>query len=531
MTRLPGIALALVIGTFAIYGHVADHELLHWDDDLYIFDSADLEGGLGLGALRRAFTEPYQMAWMPVTKLSLLANHALHGVAPAGYLLGNVALHALAAVLLLFALAKLTGDLLPSAFVAAVFAFHPLHVESVAWASERKDVLAGVFWMATLLAYARFVDRPRSVGRYAWVVVPFALGLMSKAMLVTLPCVLLLLDFWPLGRLRSAGVGRVLLEKVPLLALAAAVSVLTLMIQDSAGAVAGGQLPLGIRLTNAVHSYLAYLGDAFWPTDLVVFHSYGEASLSVVGAVVGAGILLVFSGGILVLARSQGYLATGWLWYLGTLVPVIGIVQVGMQARADRYMYLPLVGLSIAVAWGVRDLWRRLDGNPRVLTGAGVVCAVLLGVAAWVQVGHWRDTETLFRRAIAVEEGNFVAHRILGDEYLRRGAIERAALHYRASLHIKGDSVLTHSRLAAALARLGRAEDAVVNLEIAAGLDPGSLRRTLDLARGLVAAGRSEEARGLAEDALRTAQDRGDVAMATAFAELLGSLGDSDQSR
>jgi tetratricopeptide (TPR) repeat protein len=189
------------------------------------------------------------------------------------------------------------------------------------------------------------------------------------------------------------------------------------------------------------------------------------------------------------------------------------------------------VGLSIAVAWGVRDLWRRLDGNPRVLTGAGVVCAVLLGVGAWVQVGHWRDTETLFRRAIAVEEGNFVAHRILGDEYLRRGAIERAALHYRASLHIKGDSVLTHSRLAAALARLGRAEDAVVNLEIAAGLDPGSLRRTLDLARGLVAAGRSEEARGLAEDALRTAQDRGDVAMATAFAELLGSLGDSDQSR
>jgi hypothetical protein len=384
--------------------------------------------------------------------------------------------------------------------------------------------------MATLLAYARFVERPRSVGRYAWVVLPFALGLMSKAMLVTLPCVLLLLDFWPLGRVRFEGARRLLLEKVPLFALAAAASALTLIIQDTSGAVVGSQLPLGLRLANAVHSYLAYLGDAFWPTDLVALHSYGAASFSVVSAVVGALILLLFTAATLVFARSQGYLVTGWLWFLGTLVPVIGIVQVGMQARADRYMYIPLVGIGVAVAWGARDLWRRLDGNPRILAGVGVVSALCLGVAAWVQVGHWRDTETLFQHAVAAVEGNFVAHRVLGDEYLRRGAIDRAEQHYRASLQIKGDSARAHTGLATALSRLGRASDAVVNLEIAVRLDPASLERKLDLARGLAAAGRSPEARALADDAQREAQARGDAALAAAFAELLGLLGDPDQS-
>jgi hypothetical protein len=306
--------------------------------------------------------------------------------------------------------------------------------------------------------------------------------------------------------------------------------VLTLMIQDTAGAIVGGQLPLGLRLGNAVHSYLAYLGDAFWPTGLVAFHPYGEASSSVVGAGVGAVVLLLFTAGVLVLARPRGYLATGWLWFLGTLVPVIGIVQVGMQARADRYMYIPLVGLSIAVTWGARDLWQRLDGNPRVLAGAGVVCAIAFGTASLVQVGHWRDTEALFQHAVTAVEGNFVAHRLLGDEYLRRGELERAELHYRASLQIKGDSALAHAGLAGALARLGRAEDAVTNLEIAARLDVASLRRKLALARGLAAAGRSEEARALAEAALRTAQEHHDAAMAAALVELLATLGDPDQS-
>jgi hypothetical protein len=524
MLRLPLIALALVLGTFAIYAQVTRHELLYWDDDLYIFGSDDLAGDLGRDAVLRAFTEPYQMAWIPVTKLSLLANHALHGDRPAGYLLANVGLHALAAVLLLLALLRLTGELGPSAFVAAVFAFHPLHVESVAWASERKDVLAGVFWMATLLAYAGYAHQPRSAGRYALVLLCFVIGLLSKPMLVTLPCVLLLLDFWPLGRLRRGAVARPLLEKVPLLALSAAASAVALAIQRASGAVVGEKLALGARLVNAVHACLAYLGDAFWPAGLAAFYPHAAATFPVAAAWWGAVALAVLTAGALALARRRGYLATGWLWFLGTLTPVIGIVQVGMQGRADRYMYVPLVGLSIAFAWGVRDLWRRLGLDPRALAALSVAALLALAGAAWAQVDHWRDTEALFQHAVAVTDDNFVAHRKLGDEYARRGMWERAELHYRESLQIRGDSALAHAGLGHALLHLGRASDAVVNLEIAARLDPDSIPRELALAEALSAADRRGEAHAVAVEALALARARGDASMARALMAVLAPL-------
>jgi tetratricopeptide (TPR) repeat protein len=522
--RVSWIALALVALTFAIYAQVAGHELLYWDDDLYIFATPELADGLSLEGARRAFTEPYQMAWMPLTKLSLLANHTLHGTEPAGYLLGNVVLHAVGSVLLLLALRRLTGEVLPSAFVAAVFACHPLHVESVAWASERKDVLSAVFWMATLLAYARYAEPPLSATRYALMLLLFSLGLMSKATLVTLPCVLLLIDFWPLERWRATKASRLLLEKAPLFLLAAATSVITLAIQRESGAVVGEGLALGARLTNAVHSYLAYLGDAFWPSRLAVFHSYGRASFSLPGALAGGALLAVLTGLALRLAPSHGYLATGWLWFVGTLVPMIGIVQVGMQARADRYMYIPLVGLSIAVAWGARHVWSRLGWPPRALAALAVVCTLALGGAAWVQVGHWRNTETLFQHAVTVSGGNYVAHSKLGDEYVRLGALDRAELHYRASLQIKGDWLRGHAGLGSVLARLGRPAEAVVNLEIAARLEPDSLERKLYLAQALARAGRLEDARRVAEPALRLARERGDAAMARSLAALLADL-------
>ena len=360
------MALCLALLGMALYAPVRHHSFVDYDDDITIVENPNLRLPLDAGALRRAF-EPYETNWIPLTWLSLHLDYRLWGLRPAGTLLENAALHSLSAAILFLALAQLTGAVGRSAFVAALFAVHPLHVESVAWASERKDALSGVFWMLGLLAYAHYAARPTRL-RFALVFAALLLGLLAKPSLVSFPLVLWLLDVWPLGRLRRTPasdararreVRRAIVEKIPLLLLVLAASAITFSVQRARGAMTElGEYPLAYRLMNAAEAALAYVGDAFWPSGLSVFYPHPGLAISPWRAGACALALAALTAAALWVRRSRPYLAVGWLWYLGTLVPVIGIVQVGLQGRADRYTYIPLVGLGIAAAWGAVDLAR-----------------------------------------------------------------------------------------------------------------------------------------------------------------------------
>jgi len=426
------LATALVVATLAVYWPVRHHEFVDLDDYAGILWNPDLRVGSLTEAIRVAFTKPLLSIWVPLTMLSLELDRALYGEAPARYLLTNVALHVASALLLLHVLWRMTGSTGASAFVAGVFALHPLHVESVAWASERKDTLSALFFMLTWLAYLRYVERPVRV-RYALVVASLALGLLAKPMLVTLPFVLLLLDYWPLRRLDLGAVR----EKLPLLALVAAESLATYVVQGARGAMSYGMgLPLSLRVANAIDSTFIYLRQTFWPSDLAVFYAHPAASLDVARVAVAASVLLVLSAAAFALRRTQPWWLVGWLWYLGMLVPVIGLVQVGMQGRADRYTYLPMIGLSLAVAFGARH---------RVRSGAqrralAVAATVVLAVFAWLasaQVATWRNSFTLYERVIAVAPDSSYPHQRLGMVYAMQSDFGRAQQHFQRAIELE----------------------------------------------------------------------------------------------
>ncbi len=524
------IALALAAATLAVYQQVREHDFLHYDDDYYIVENPALREGLGAASLWRALTTPRLTNWIPVTSISYQIDYALYGLDARGYLLTNAALHTLAAALLFAALERLTGALWRSAFAAGVFALHPLHVESVAWASERKDVLSAVFFALTLLAWARYAERPGSRARLALAAVALALGLLAKPMLVTVPFALLLLDFWPLGRLRRGEVRRCLLEKLPLLALAAAAAAVTYLVQSGQGAMPGSPPPLATRAQNALHATAAYLGQTFWPTGLAVFYPYPASIGSAGQTAAELALVLGISAAALALARSRGYLLVGWLWYLGMLVPVSGLVQVGLQARADRYTYLPQVGIAIAVAWGACDLVARGPRSRRALAAFGALCLAALAAATHVQLGHWRDTRALFEHAAAVTVGNYLAYKVLGDEDARDGDPEAALRRYQQSLFLKPDYAETHLELARLHADEGRPEEAIRHYRSALrGGSPGDQRARIELAgqllevRSFAAARRELEIAVAAEP--RSAGLRADLAVAQlALGDLEGAL-------
>ena len=382
-----------------------------------------MRAGLTPESALRAFREPAEANWVPLTWISLQLGYELHGLAPSGFLLGNVALHALACVLLFLALLRLSAALWESAAIAALFALHPVHVESVAWAASRKDVLSGVFFMATLLAWARYVERV-SASRYLAVTFFFVCGLLSKPTLVTAPFVLWLLDFWPLQRLAGAAGPRavtrraagLLLEKLPLLALSAAASWVAYRVQESAGAVgAGAQIPFAWRWTNALDAVRIYLAQSVWPSGLAVSYPHPLGSLGLPRLAAAASLLALLTALALAGLRRRPYLFVGWLWFLGMLVPVIGLVQVGIQPHADRYLYLPLIGLSLALVF---LLGEQVRGHPRLrrplAAAAGLVLAAL-AITALRQVGTFRDSIALQSHAVAVTERNLLAHYRLGD--------------------------------------------------------------------------------------------------------------------
>jgi tetratricopeptide (TPR) repeat protein len=492
------------VATLAVFYPVRHHEFLDYDDAVQIVQNPQIREGLNLAGLTGAF-QPYGSNWIPLTWISYQINYAFSGMEPGGYLLTNVALHALNAALLYLALVGMTGALWRSAFVAALFALHPLHVESVAWATLRKDVLSGLFWMLTLCAYAHYCRKPRSIRRYSWVFVCLALGLMAKPILVTLPFVLLLLDYWPLDRLRgsrssdrphASGLRSALVEKLPLFGLIAASSAVTFIAQREFGVVSTLEsLPLGVRSANAVESYAIYVWTTFWPSGLAAIYPYPQTLILRWSLAFASVFLLMTSVFVARNASARPYAVVGWLWYLGTLVPVIGLVQVGIQARADRYMYLPLIGLSILVTWGAFDLANRWRVPRQALAAIAMVILLALGAISSRQVATWRNTATLYQRALAVTDNNYLAHTGSGILLLQEGRLEDAERHFAKALRIRPGWLKARMGLADIAAARGNLGEALRAYEEELQRHPGSFEVIGGYGVILGLAGRNAEAR------------------------------------
>jgi tetratricopeptide (TPR) repeat protein len=461
-------ALALVV-----FLPTCGNDFVNYDDNIYVLGNRQLKAGLTRQNLVWALTTTYAANWHPLTWLSLQLDYELYGLKPWGYHLTNALLHTANVVLLFVALKRLTRAVWCSAFVAALFAVHPIHVESVAWVSERKDVLSTFFWMLSLLAYSFYVEH-RTVSRYSLLALALALGLTAKPMLVTLPLVLLLLDYWPLRRLffrpseHGQGTGAaarlpafsVIYEKLPLLGLTLASCALTWHAQQHGQAMPTLQnLPLAARIQNALVAYWEYIGKTLWPVGLAAFYPHPLQSFSAPETALAAVGLATVTMVCVMLRRGLPYLIVGWLWYVGTLVPVIGLVQVGVQGTADRYTYVPLIGLFLAATWGIADLatWRRRQPLAVAVGGLLLIACILYSL---LQGSYWRDSETLWRHALAVTKDNGVAHDGLGGVYVKQEKWDEAIPEYRRALQLLPSYMDALTNLSLVLLRRGRTEDA-----------------------------------------------------------------------
>lgn len=488
---LPALALALV--TLLAYLPSLGHDFVGYDDGTYVTENEQVLGGVTFSGVVYAFRTGETGTWQPLTLLSHMLDCQLFGLRPWGHHLTNVLLHAANTFLLAVAFIRMTGAAGPSLFVAALFGMHPLHVESVAWVSERKDVLSALFWMLTLLAYIDFVRR-RGGKRYLIVLAAFGLGLMAKPMLVSLPIILLLLDGWPLRRWETCAGPRLIVEKLPLFGLAVVSSAITLIVQRGAQAVSSLEaLPLSARVNNAVVSYVAYIQKTLWPVNLAVYYPHPRDTLSL-GTVLGcAAVLLSITAVALAVRRRQPWLVVGWCWYLITLGPVIGFIQVGTQAMADRYSYIPMIGLSIMAAWGVPAILR----FPRAAAVLRAMAVVVLSVLAWrmsIQLSYWRDSETLFRHALEVTDQNEVARMGLAVTLIAQGRNEEALPHLEAALDLNPTSPDAHYHYALACARLGRIDEARTHYEKTLEFHPGHGGAHNNLGKLAFEEGRFEEA-------------------------------------
>jgi protein O-mannosyl-transferase len=508
-----GICIFLGVLTWVVFGQTLSHDFINYDDPRYVYENTKITGGLSVSGIAWAFTHVHSMNWHPLTTMSHMLDCQLYALKAGWHHFTNVLLHSIATLLLFLALQQMTRAPWRSAFVAAVFAIHPLRVESVAWIAERKDVLSGVFFMLTLLAYARYVRAP-SLGRYLLVAAACAFGLMSKPMLVTLPFVLLLLDYWPLGRYSERPVARplanapeghgrgalsarlswvpLLVEKIPLIALAAASSVVTLFAQKSAVGFTE-QLPVVSRINNAIVTYVLYIWQMFWPTKLAVFYPHPENRLPLWQIIVALVILVGITTGSIAVRKQRPYLLVGWLWYIGMLVPVIGLVQVGWQGHADRYTYLPQIGLYIMISWVVVDftaLWHR---QTEILIACAAIVIAALGWWAWVQTSYWRNSETLFRHALAVTTNNDVAENNLGIVFLRQGKLDDAISLLQAAVDLRPDNSPAHENLAKAFLQKGEVSDALVHYRRLLELQPDNIEVHNIVGTVLVQQGRVRE--------------------------------------
>jgi len=491
-----GISSFLIAITWAVFGQTFGHQFINYDDPLYVLDNAHVRAGLTWRGILWAFTHVHSQNWHPLTTISHMLDCQLFGVNPGAHHLMNVFFHSIAAVLLFILLAQITdgpssprdesvrladrtGGIWMSGFVAAVFAIHPLRVESVAWIAERKDALSGTFFMLTLIAYAAYT-RKESLGRYVTMSILFACGLMSKPMLITTPVILLLLDYWPFNRFTKSTASKLVIEKIPLFALSVGSCVATLWAQNFA--LGSTQfLPLQWRITNALFSYFEYVRQVFWPVDLIPFYVHPENRLELWRLLVAAVVLIVLTAIAFIRRRKNPYLIVGWLWYLVMLIPVIGIVQVGLQGHADRYTYLPQVGLDIALVWLIWDLTKSWRQQKIVLSGAGAFVVGALSILSWKQTTHWRDTETLWRHTLAVTPDSDVAHAGLGGILFVRGQIDESIDHYESALRLRDGNVAAHFGLGRALAAKQKIDPAIFHFQKALSIQPDYIAASNDL--------------------------------------------------
>jgi hypothetical protein len=470
------IYAGLVIGILLVYGQAGHFDFISYDDGEYVTENPFVHEGLTAASIKGAFTTPAVGNWIPVTVLSHILDGQLFGMAGGAHHMVNVLLHALATLFLFAALQRATHARWPSAFVAAVFALHPVHVESVAWVAERKDVLSAFFGFAALYAYVRYAERPNLRG-YLIVAVLFCLGLMSKPMLVTFPFLLLLLDFWPLHR---AAFPKTLLEKLPLIVLSAADSVVTYLVQGTAVQ----SIPLAFRLRAALESCVVYIGQMFWPVNLAVF--YPIHSVAIWEAALAAVLLLAVSAAVVYWRSARPYLTAGWFWYLGTLVPVIGIVQVGAQARADRYTYIPMVGLSIMLAWGAAEIVRKRPNTKNILITLAGISGIACMTLTARQTAFWQNSGTLFQHAVDVTENNYIAQNGLGIYLGQTGHASEAIPHLEEASRLVPDDAATHNSLGILYANLpGHQQQAIAQFEAAVRLHPDYMEAQYNLGLAL----------------------------------------------
>jgi len=513
------VYIALVVAVFAVFRQVSGFEFVNLDDLTYVVRNPHVTSGLTLHGVAWAFTHAYEGYWAPLTWLSYMAEVQFFGLNSGAFHATSVVVHAANACLLFAALKRMTGAYWPSACVAALFAVHPLQVESVAWIAERKDVLSTFFYVLTIWAYARYVER-RGLARYLLVVAGFACGLMSKPMIVTLPLVLILLDVWPLRRLAQSddGPGQasrstttravdLVREKAPLLIMSLVVAVVTIVVQGNAGALASlTTASLSTRVANALVSCATYLAKMFWPSGLAALYPYPRA-VPVWQAAVALLALTGISAGVLRGRERAPWLVVGWLWYLVTLVPVLGLIQAGPQARADRYTYVAMIGISIMAVWGIAQLADRFRYRRTVCAGVACVTLAMAGALAWQQVTYWRSTETVFRRALAVTSDNYVAHKGLGTVLLDAGHIDDAIVQLQSAVALAPDYGEALSDLGEALLAAGQPDAAAANLTRAVQRQPANPDFRVNLGSALYALGRGPAAEVEYREALRLAPD------------------------
>ena len=524
--RIGLIGALLTLGTLAGYWPVRHFDFVNLDDGVYVSECRMVRQGLSWPGLAWAFQSVRGGNWNPLVWLSHMADCQIYGMAPGGHHLTNLLLHTANVLLLFLVLKSMTGATWRSGFAAAIFAWHPAHVESVAWVSERKDVLSTLFWLLTTWTYVRYargskVQGPKSKVLYALSLLFFVLGLLSKPMLVTLPFTLLLLDYWPLNRfakgnqVATIGTGKppaaksltrkfLILEKVPFIILSAGASVLAVWAQQSASALAA--TPFSARLANAPVFYLTYLRMLFWPVDLAVFYPYPDAIhlWQTIGAVL---VLLLITWAVIRGMKQHGYLGMGWFWFLGTLVPVIGLVQVGSQGTADRYTYIPYIGLAIIVSWGLADVARAWPRGRAVLKAFAVLALLCCLATTASQVTYWQNNTTLLEHARKVTSGNFIAHDNLGSELLHHGKLDEAEAHFREVIRLRPAVAKPYNNLGMVFAMRNNLDEATNLFATALALDPQLAEAHYNMGNAYLIKGRIDEAIVELKTALRLNPD------------------------
>jgi tetratricopeptide (TPR) repeat protein len=497
------ICLALTLAIVAVYCQVGNYDFVNYDDGEYVYTNLNIQKGFTCDAFKWAFTTNYAANWHPLTWLSHILDWQLYGSKAGGHHITNLIFHIANALLLFIVLRQMTSALWPSAFVAALFALHPLHVESVAWVSERKDVLSTFFWMLTMWAYLRYVNKP-GISRYLWTAFFLALGLMSKPMLVTLPFVLLLLDYWPLERFGKLKFYRLILEKIPLFFLTVISSVVTFLVQKNWGAVSQlTDLNFTVRLGNVFISYVKYIEKMFWPAGLVYFYPHPGRNISILYPIISAGLMLAATILVIRYAKNHRYLLTGWFWYIGTLVPVVGIIQVGDQAMAERYSYMTLTGLFIIIAWGVSEMLVNWRYRKFILTASSFVILLILAVCSNIQSRYWKDSMTLYTHALKVSKNNYKAHFNMAVTLRDMDRYDEAAVEFQKCLQLKPDSPLAINGLGIIFGRQGKFAQAGEYFTKALNINPNLEEALINFGYVLTNQGKLDDAAVKFEESLR----------------------------